>query len=142
MNSKQRPIRSLGESEYDDSLEDGLVETRPASLFSVSSTATLVHREPLRLIFSRDSVINTTLFSGAVAQYQISSNPSMTNITLHDLAAERVAAVIKYRYFRPDVVVLPHRRGAAQKPIRIGKWLRHPSKESDDIRCVDCCGYY
>lgn len=125
-----RPTRSLDESESDGVGGHG---ERPVSLMSVSSTATLVHLEPLKLVFSRDSVVNTTLFSGAVARYQIASNTSMTNITLHDLAAQRVAAVIKYRYFWPDVVLLPHRSSPAQKSIRMGKWLRRPSKE-DDVR--------
>ncbi|KAL0947801.1 hypothetical protein HGRIS_013874 [Hohenbuehelia grisea] len=98
------------------------------SPLSSESQATLLNPSSVSLVFSSDSMSDTSLLLGNGVLFRISTDKSGGQTLIFDQRLDRMAAVIERNNILPDTISFPTRHSG--KKVKLSKWLteqRHPS---------------
>ncbi|PPQ76434.1 hypothetical protein CVT26_013004 [Gymnopilus dilepis] len=99
---------------------------------SNASQITLVAPEATStLIFSKNSVLNTSLYLNARAVYEIATTDSAAERTvIKDVATGEVVVVIQRRTVLSDIVVFSARDGRGEVTVKLKEWLKEKTLEN------------
>ena len=99
---------------------------------SNASQITLVAPEATSsLIFSKNSVLNTSLYLNGRAVYEIATVDSAAERTaIKDVATGEVVVVIQRRTVLSDIVVFSARDGRGEVTVKLKEWLKEKTLEN------------